>query len=175
MRFHLLLLALFATTVLANGASIVAAMTKISKSTVALNTTVVQFPPGILGLTHAIKLLTASNNLLSDINAGTKIATASAALTFDETLALVTATQSLASTVQSTLITLIKNKKKFDKDLIISPIILLNLKQEKSATTKFQNAVVAKVPAALQSTAKTLTAPIDKAFDWAIGNYTIHH
>jgi hypothetical protein len=50
-------------------------------------------------------------------------------------------------------------------------VILLNLKDEKSATDKFGAAVVAKIPPALQATAQSLLAPIDDAFNSAIAAY----
>jgi hypothetical protein len=55
--------------------------------------------------------------------------------------------------------------------LIVSPVILLNLKLEKAATDKFAAAVISKVPTALQATAQGLITPIDNAFDSAIAVY----
>jgi hypothetical protein len=55
--------------------------------------------------------------------------------------------------------------------LIVSPVILLNLKLEKDATDKFAAAVISKVPTALQATAQGLITPIDNAFASAIAVY----
>ncbi len=62
-------------------------------------------------------------------------------------------------------------KPKFDKLVVVSPVILLNLKEELQATDRFGAAVTSKVPAALQATAQGLLAPIDAAFNKAIGVY----
>ena len=172
MLLRLIPLGLFATTVLADGASILAAMAKISSATVALNNTVASFPAGPLGLLDVIPLLSASSTLLSDINSGTKVAEASANLTLAETISVAGATQTLVSTVQSTLNTVMAAKAKFTADLLISPIILLNLKEEKAATDKFSAAVISKVPTAYQGLAANIVAPIDTAFNAAIADYT---
>ena len=63
-------------------------------------------------------------------------------------------------------------KAKFTADLLISPIILLNLKEEKAATDKFSAAVISKVPTAYQGLAANIVAPIDTAFNAAIADYT---
>ena len=52
-----------------------------------------------------------------------------------------------------------------------SPISLLNLEQEQSATDKFGAAVTAKVPSAYQGLAESLIAPIDTAFNASIAAY----
>ena len=172
MHLSLISLALFTTTVLADGAAIVAAMYKISNATVALNTTVANFPAGIGGLLDVITLLVDSNNLLTDIKSGIAVAQASANLTTDETIAVATETESLVATVQSTLNTVIAAKPKFNADLLISPVLLYNLKQEKNATDEFSAAVISKVPPQFQFFAELIVAPIDTAFNYAISNYT---
>lgn len=80
-------------------------------------------------------------------------------------------TQTLSKIVISTLSEIVAKKPTFDRDLILSPIILINLEQEQSASDKFTAAVTAKVPAALQASAKQLTEPIDAAFSQAISTY----
>ena len=55
---------------------------------------------------------------------------------------------------------------------MVSPVILLNLKEEKEATDRFGAAVVEKVPVDLQATAQALLAPIDDAFEAAIAAYS---
>ncbi|KAH6682815.1 antigenic cell wall galactomannoprotein-like protein [Halenospora varia] len=171
MRFAVLRLALFASKALADGASILAAMATITNSTIALNATVAGFPAGIQGLADIIPLLSDSAILLNDINNAVDIAEASANLTTLEAIGVASATIKLSNTVNSTLTTVIAAKGKFDKLLIVSPVILLNLKLEKDSTDKFGAAVLSKVPASLQKTATALLAPIDVSFDLAIAAY----
>merc|ERR1711939_750671 len=128
--------------VVADGASISAAIDNIAAATEKLNETVAEFPDNpILGLT--------------DI----------------EAIGLAGKIQALSSTVTSTLDTTVDAKSKFDKLLIVSPIVLLNLKQQRSATVDFGDAVTAKVPVELQPVAQNLQAPILAAFDEAIDAY----
>ena len=88
-----------------------------------------------------------------------------------EAIGLAGKIQALSSTVTSTLDTTVDAKSKFDKLLIVSTIVLLNLKQQRSATVDFGDAVTAKVPVELQPVAQNLQAPILAAFDEAIDAY----
>jgi Hydrophobic surface binding protein A len=172
MHISLLPISLLVARALADGAAIVAAMTTIGNATVKLNSTVSSFPDNpLLDLLDVGGLLTDSISLLNDINAATHIAQASANLTLLEAISVAQSTISLASMVESTLTNIVNSKPKFDKLVVVSPVILLNLKSEKGATDSFGAAVVAKVPAALQATAQNLLAPIDDAFNSAIATY----
>ncbi|OBT67172.1 hypothetical protein VE03_02668 [Pseudogymnoascus sp. 23342-1-I1] len=171
MRFSILPIALLATTVLADGASILASMTKISAATSKLNATIADFHGGLIGLAETIPILIESTQLLNDIKEGTKTAQASAVLTVDETIQVAGATSDLVKGVQTSLQTIVDTKPEFDELLVISPVILINLEQQKSATDKFSKAVVAKLPEQFQSIAEGLVAPIDVAFDDAIATY----
>jgi len=171
MRFSILPVALLATTVVADGASILAAMTKISAATTKLNGTIADFHGGLIGLGETIPILVESTQLLNDIKAGTKTADASAELTVDETIQVSGATSDLVKNVQTSLQTIVDTKHLFDQLLVISPVVLLNLEQEKSATDKFTKAVIAKLPEQFRSIAQGLTAPVDVAFDNAIATY----
>jgi len=171
MRLHILPLTLLATTVLADGASILAAISKISTSTTKLNSTVADFSSGLAGLADVIPLLIDSTALLEDIKSGTNVASSSANLTFGETIQIASATSALVTNVQSTLKTIVNAKPKFDALVLVSPVVLINLKQQKSATDQFSTAVISKVPAAFADFARSLVAPIDTAFNAAIGKY----
>jgi len=171
MQLKFFSLAFLATTVLADGASILAALSQIQNSTIALNQTVSEFQPGLAGLAEVLPLLSASTTLLTDINHATKVASDSANLTDAEAIGVAGATQSLSSAVNSTLENVIKTKPKYDTLLVVSPVVLLNLKLEKDATDKFGDAVVEKVPVGLQGIAKQLLAPIDDSFEEAIAVY----
>ena len=173
--------------VVADGASISAAIDNIAAATEKLNETVAEFPDNpILGLTDIGDLLVNSVGVLKTINEGTKVAEASANLTAYvysilqsrllteislEAIGLAGKIQALSSTVTSTLDTTVAAKSKFDKLLIVSPIVLLNLKQQRSATVEFGDAVTSKVPVELQPVAQNLQAPILAAFDEAIDAY----
>jgi hypothetical protein len=89
MRLNLLPLALLTVTVLADGASILAAIGTITNSTLALDNVVLSFPSGLLGLADVFPLLTASTKLLSDIHSGTSVAQSSANLTVAEAIGFV--------------------------------------------------------------------------------------
>ncbi|CZR67934.1 uncharacterized protein PAC_17833 [Phialocephala subalpina] len=175
MRLSLLPLgvSLLAAQVLADGASILAAMSTISNATVALNDTLNSFPSSaLLAIGDIGPLLVDSVTLLDDINSGVKVAQDSANLTLAETIQVAQATISLRSVVSSTLANLITVKPRFDQLVVVSPVILVNLKLEKDATDRFGKAVVSKVPAAFQGTAVTLLAPIDAAFNSTIAIYS---
>ncbi|RMY14775.1 hypothetical protein D0867_07037 [Hortaea werneckii] len=158
---------LLASTVYADGAAILKSLDEISASTNKLNDAVVSFKGDFPG---ALPIAADSIALLEDIKSGTKTAKASDPLTFDETIKVAGATFSLQSTVNMTLANIEDAKPKFDK-LLLSPVILGNLKLDKSATDDFSMAVTEKVPENLQATAEQLTAGFDAAFDEAIATY----
>jgi hypothetical protein len=153
---------------LVDGASIAAAMQKITADSTALNETVASFNGNLLTV---LDILGKSTELLLAINDGTRTAQSSANLTDLDVLGIVGPTQTLVTTVNQTLTTIINKKPIFEKELL-SLAILLNLKTEKAASDKFSDAVVEKVPTALQDTARTLVAPIDDAFEEAIAEYS---
>lgn len=71
---------------------------------------------------------------------------------------------------ESTLQT-IQNKKSAFASVLLQPIILKNLKDQKTASDAFSAAVIAKVPDFAQEYAASLTAPLDPAFETAIEDY----
>ena len=169
MRLSVLSLAALASGALASGDSIEAAINTIDESTLGLNEHVANWDGKLFGTLPVIK---DSAELLSDINKGKKVASESEALDFGETIQVAGATMKLATDVNTTLETVIQAKPKFDK-LLLSPIILANLKLEQHATDKFSAAVVEKVPQELQETAKQLVAGIAESFDKAIDVYDL--
>ncbi|KAI6819385.1 hypothetical protein KC332_g3649 [Hortaea werneckii] len=160
---------LLASTVYADGAAILKSLDKISASTNKLNDAVVAFKGDLPG---ALPIAADSIALLENIHSGTKTAKASHSLTFDETIKVAGATFGLQSTVNMTLANIEDAKPKFDK-LLLSPVILGNLKLDKSTTDEFSMAVTEKVPENLQATAMQLTAGFDAAFDEAIATYKL--
>lgn len=128
MRFNILPLALFASTVLADGAAIVAALSEISNATIALQSAVTNWKGDLLGV---LPIVAASTTLLEDINSGTKTAEASANLTIAEVIGIAGPTQTLVSDVQSALSAVTAAKQKFAK-LFLAPIIKIDLELEKS-------------------------------------------
>jgi len=171
MRFStvLLPLAALATSVLADGASITAALDTISSATTKLNSSITSFRSDGDPL-KLLPVIVESTTLLYDINTSTKTAKASANLTTDEALAVAGATLTLASAVESSLDNIVAGKSLF-ADELVGPIIYLNLEQLKSATDQFSAAVVSKVPTALQAVAESIIAPIDAAFTSAIAAF----
>ena len=169
MRFRIISLAALAIGILASGEDIVAAITTIDESTVSLGDVVASWPGNLLG---ALPIVKASTSLLFDIKEGTK--TAEDALPLDEagTFAVAQATLALASNVNTTLETVIGAKPKFTK-LLLSPIILANLKIEQHATDSFSEAVIEKVPEEFKEVAETLVEGIQQSFDKAIEAYAL--
>lgn len=163
----------FAATALAGAAEIQNSLETIDAQTIKLNETVAAYPSGIIGgLVKLIPITSQSSKLLSDIKAGTKVAKASQPLTFDEALGIASYVGMLANDVDATLKTLVAAKPKFDKYLIVSPILKGVLKSQRSATKDFSDAVNAKVPTELQSVAEALEKEIDDKFAAAIAAYS---
>lgn len=133
MLLKLFPLALLASTVLADGAAIVAAIGNIANDTLELQSTVGGWDGGLLGV---LPIVAISTKLLEDINSGTQTAQSSANLTIAEVIGIVGPTLSLVSDVQSALATVIAAKGKF-ASLFLAPIIKIDLELEKSATDKF--------------------------------------
>jgi len=160
-------LALLATPIIADGTAVVEAIDSITSNTIKLNNTIASWKGDLLG---SLPIVTESTALLSAINSGTKTAQESATFNDIEVITIAGVTQTLVTDVLSTLDTIQAAKQKF-ADLLLGPVILLNLQLEKDATDKFQAAVIAKVPESLQSIAQQLVAPIDPAFSTAISDF----
>ena len=175
MKLSLLPLAFLAaiTTVSAGATEIVAELGKISAQTDKVESIVTEFSAGIKGLGDVVPLLIESTELLIDIKKATKVAKASQPFaSLDEVIQIVGPTQTLVADVQSLLAALVNAKPKFDKLLIVSPVVLLNLKQQRKATEELNNVVISKVPADFQGLARDLVAPIYVAFDATIAEYS---
>jgi hypothetical protein len=163
----ILVLASILTPVIADGAAITEAISQISNDTIALNTTLSSWTGNPFTV---IDIVIESTALLVHINAGTDTAKASANLTLTEAVRVAQATLKLNAVVISALTTIEAKKPLFQK-LLLQPVILLNLVLQHNATDSFAAAVVEKVPASLQTYAKTLTVAIDKKFTEAITIY----
>lgn len=155
------------SSVVADGAAIVDAITGIQNATAELTSTVASWDGGILG---AIPIVTESTSLLTAINDATDTAKASANLTDLEAVSVGLQILTLVTNVNTSLTTIIDAKPKFDKDLL-SGVVLLNLELEKSASGDFSDAVIEKLPEAFVSTGETLSAEITASFDVAIDAY----
>jgi hypothetical protein len=160
-------LGFFLPFAIADGAAVQASIQDIVADTISLNSTVASYNGEILKL---LKILGSSTDLLKAIKSGTKTAEESAEFNFIEAITIAGETQTLGAAVQSSLSTIVSKKKVFQKRLL-QPAILLTLKEQEKASDKFSAAVVAKVPADLQATAKQLVAPIKEAFAAAIAEY----
>lgn len=155
-------------TVLADGAAIVDAISAIQNATLDLSSTVGSWDGGILG---ALPIIGDSTSLLATIKQGAATAEQSANLTDLEGISVGLGTIALVTDVNTTLTTLLAAKPKFDKALL-SPVVLLNLELEKSASADFSDAVLSKLPASLVSTGQTLADEITASFDEAISVFS---
>lgn len=159
---------LFPVLALADGAAIVTSLEQVDRATTTLNDAVASWSGSPLTL---LPILVDSTQLLSDTNGGTKTAEESAELTDAETIALLAPTNDLAAAVNNVVDTLIAAKPKFQRDFLTGTI-LLTLKAQQKASSDFESAIIAKVPAALQPTAEALVAPIDTALARAVAAYS---
>ncbi|KZZ94276.1 Cell wall galactomannoprotein [Moelleriella libera RCEF 2490] len=159
-----------ATAVLADGKTITDALATIQAKTTDLGAAVSNWRGDLLG---ALPITFKSTELLTTLKQATRDAEASGVLTLEESLAVASATDELSKTVVSTLQTIVDTKPKFDRLIILSPIVLLNLELEKGATEDFSATVVSKVPQDLKPVAEGLIKPIDDAFAAAIDKYKL--
>ena len=159
----------FATSVLADGASIVNALTTIDDDTIALGNLVESWTGNLAG---TIPIVGESATLLADIGKGTLVADASPPLSFDDALLVAGAVAGLAYDVNTTLSELIAVKPEADKLIVISPVILGDLKLQQTATNALGKAIIAKTPASLLGAAQELLQPIDDSFTQAIDVYS---
>ncbi|KAK3339541.1 hydrophobic surface binding protein A-domain-containing protein [Neurospora tetraspora] len=171
MKFTTLLapVAILASTVAADAASIQTALDTINLSTLKLKNYVDTWNGKLLTV---IPIVSESTSLLANINRGTKTAEASEELDTLGALGVGQKTSTLATSVNQTITAIIASKPKFDK-LLLSPTILLNLKLEKKATEEMSEAIVSKIPELFRDFAKSLTVPIFESFDEAIETYKL--
>ncbi|KAH8746216.1 hydrophobic surface binding protein A-domain-containing protein [Diaporthe sp. PMI_573] len=155
-------------SVLADGAAIASAISAIQNATDELTTTVSNYNGNLLG---SLPIIVQSTSLLSTIKKGTKTAEESAALADLEALTVGLATITLVGKVNASLDAIVDAKPKFDRNLL-TPVVLLNLEQQRSASSDFSDAVVSKLPAAFVSTGQQLAAQISAAFSEAISVYS---
>lgn len=155
-------------SVIADGAAIVNAITAIQNATNELTTTVSNYNGNILG---SLPIILQSTSLLSTIKKGTQTAEESAALADLEAVTVGLATITLVGNVNASLDAIVDAKPKFDRNLL-TPVVLLNLEQQRSASSDFSDAVVSKLPPTFVSTGQQLAAQISEAFSEAISVYS---
>ena len=160
-------LALAATPVFADGAAIVESLGTLSASSAELNNTVAGWSGGLF---DALPIVTQSVGLLKDTKDAAGVAEESEPMTLEEAVALASAMQGLTTDIKNTLTTIEETKPKFDK-LLMSPIILADLKLQKKETDKLSVAVVEKVPEELQEIAQGMVDQVAELFDKAIDAY----
>ncbi|KAK3294418.1 hydrophobic surface binding protein A-domain-containing protein [Chaetomium fimeti] len=154
---------------LADGPSIVAALTTVNETTTKLGAAVTDWRGTILG---TVPILAESTALLIQVKQGTDTAEASAPLDVPASLAVATATGALVDSVNATLAALVEAKGMFDR-LLLSPLIAVNLGLQRRATAEMSAAVIGKVPAELREVAEGLVAPIDESFGVAVEAYRL--
>lgn len=159
---------LSATTVVADGAAIATAVSAIQNATVALGDTVSAWDGDLLG---ALPITIKSAKLLGTIHDATATAEASAALADLEAITVGLAVISLVGDVNTTLTALLAKQGEFDRDLL-TPVVLINLEQEKSASNGFSEALIGKLPASFTETGEELAGQIEDSFDLAIDAFS---
>ncbi|EFY96652.1 hydrophobic surface binding protein A family protein [Metarhizium robertsii] len=159
-----------AATAIADGKAITDAMASIKTKTTDLGATVSNWKGDLLG---ALPITVKSTQLLKEIKTASKTAEQSAMLTTEEALAVAGATTDLSKAVTASLQIIVDAKPKFDRLIILSPVVLLNLEMLQDATDDFSGKVVSKVPEALQGIAQGLIKPIEDAFAAAIDKYRL--
>ncbi|CAK7242949.1 MAG: hypothetical protein STHCBS139747_004452 [Sporothrix thermara] len=153
----------------ADGAAIIDALNNVDAETQELESRIENWGGGLLS---SIPIVTQSAHVLSALNDGTDTADDSDPLTAAEAISIGTAVSTLAATVNGTMTAIINAHDDF-RHLLLAPIVLLDLKAQKSASDKMSSAILAKVPTALQAIAQNLVAPIDASFNQAIEVYSI--
>jgi len=162
-------LALLAGSAVATTESIVQGVTVVDLSTLKLKNYIDTWTGNLLG---ALPIVAESTSLLANINRGEKAAKASEEVDIYGALAIAEITTKLQGSVNGTMRSLIDAKPKFKK-LGQGPIILLNLKLQKSATEDMSAAIVEKVPDYLRELAAGLTEPILADFDLALDEFAL--
>jgi hypothetical protein len=155
-------------SVLADGAAIANAISAIQNATNELTTTVSNYNGNLLG---SLPIIIQSTSLLKTIKKGTETAEESAPLADLEALTVGLATITLVGNVNASLDAIVAAKPKFDRNLL-TPVVLLNLEQQRSASSDFSDAVVGKLPENFVSTGQQLAAQISEAFSEAISVYS---
>lgn len=150
-------------------ATIKSSLETIGTATVKLNATVAGYSGDLLGL---IPITTDSIALLINIKSGTKVANNSPQLDFDTALDIAGATGTLANDVTDIIATLIRTKPKFDKLLIVTPIIKETIVTQRAATAELSKAILAKIPAELAAIAAILIQQIDDTFAQGVAAYS---
>ncbi|XWW94002.1 hypothetical protein V2A60_001941 [Cordyceps javanica] len=158
MQFKLLAFVALAATAVAD---IKGALDTIGTATVKLNKTVTDYNGGLLGL---VPITTDALCLLDDIHQGTRTAKASKPLDYDAALDIAGATGTLANDVNDVIDNLVRTRPKFDRLLIVTPIIKGVIETQRSATADLCKAVVAKIPQELAEVALILVKQIDDKF-----------
>lgn len=160
-------LALAVSPVVADGAAIIESLGTLSSSSADLNNTVAEWSGELF---DALPIVTKSVGLLTDTKDAAGVAEESEELTTEEAATLASSMQGLITDIENTLTTLEEAKPKFD-ELMMGPVILLNLKMQKKETDNFSAAVVEKIPEALREVAQGMVDEVAGLFDKAIDAY----
>ena len=155
--------------VAADGAAIIESLGTLSSSSAELNNTVADWSGELF---DALPIVTQSIGLLTDTKEAAGVANESEPLTVEEAATLAGAMQGLITDIENTLTTLEEAKPKFD-ELMMGPVILLNLKMQKKETDTFSAAVLEKIPEGLRDVAQGMVDEVAGLFDKAIEAYGI--
>jgi len=163
-------LALLASTVAADAATNVSAITLIDTTTKSLGEKVAAWN-GVLVL-GTIPIVADSTELLKNLKDAKKAAAKSDPVDDLGAIQIAQAVLKLSGSVNVTLGNIIAAKPKFDAKLL-SPVILLNLKQEQKATDELTAEIGPKLPEWARDLARQIIHPVEVAFDLAIEKYKL--
>ncbi|KAH7031492.1 hydrophobic surface binding protein A-domain-containing protein [Microdochium trichocladiopsis] len=167
MRFSLVALAALASTVVADLASIQAALNDVSESVTETKAKLDAWKGDLLG---TLPIVAGSAELVITLEINTLKIKKSANLTEDEALQVSETTANLISNTLPVLDELAALRPKFDK-LLLRPVIYLGLLTQKSATLDLSAAVVSKLPDVFAEIGEALIAELSAAFDVVITQY----
>lgn len=164
----LAVVSVLAATVAADGAAIAASLNACDKQAVKLGSSTQAFDGNIF---LGIPVLSDTIDLQNLIKSGTTTAQNSSALSDSEAINLVAPVQQLAADTNKT-VTILINKYPDFKKSSLDGIVKSNLQDTKKYSDAYSAAIIAKVPASLQDTARSIAAPIDASFAQAIQVYS---
>jgi hypothetical protein len=155
--------------VLADGASIMAAVAEIASDAAAVDTALSSWNGSPL---ETLPLLAKTAALVVSVDQATDVAKASAVLTEAEAFEVAISTGDMITGTLKTLDTITAARPKFDH-LLLRPVIYVGLKTQKVSITKLSDAVVEKLPALFQPVAEELINELMVKYDAVIDYYKL--
>ncbi|KAF7970485.1 hypothetical protein HWV62_45328 [Athelia sp. TMB] len=137
-----------------------------------LDTSINAFPNSGGSLNAALAINTASRNLATAINTATTDTKAvTAPVAEGDAKTIIAAVKGFTPTIVDALTNIISKKPSFDALIVADSLVKQDLTSLNTATTAFENALLALAPADLKSEASTLISQINAAFTKANAAY----